>query len=179
MTSRFARPYADALLQSAPPDFDASRWAAPLADVASAIAGSGVLRAVLANPSVKAEAKRGVVESLAARAGVDALGGRFLRLLLDNGRILRLGEILDAIREAVDEREGVVPAAVTVASEIDGAARDRVAAALSKATGKKVRATFSTDPRLIAGFVARVGSTVYDASALGAIEKFKEEAHGN
>ncbi|HET7452055.1 MAG TPA: ATP synthase F1 subunit delta [Thermoanaerobaculia bacterium] len=179
MTSRFARPYADALLQSVPANFDAARWAAPLRDVAAAIAGSGVLRAVLANPSVKAEAKRGVVEALTARAGADPLAGRFLRLLLDNGRILQLGEVLDAIRDAVDAREGVVAAKVAVASEIDAPARERVSAALSQATGRKVRATFSTDPRLIAGFVARVGSTVYDASALGAIEKFKEEAHGN
>lgn len=162
MTSRFARPYADALLQSVPPSFDAARWSASLRDVAAAIAGSGVLRAVLANPSVKAEAKRDIVAALGRKAGVDELAERFLRLLLDNGRIVQLGEILDAIREA-----------------IDAAARERVSAALSRATGKKVRATFETDPKLLAGFVARVGSTVYDASALGAIAKFKEEAHGN
>lgn len=179
MTARFARPYADALLQSVPAGFDAGKWAAPLHDVASAIGGNGVLRAVLANPSVTAEAKRGIVQSLGARAGVDELGGRFLRLLLDKGRIVQLPEILDAIREAIDAREGVVPAKVTVASDLDAAARERVSAALSRATGKKVRATFATDPSLLAGFVARVGSTVYDASALGAIEKFKEEAHGN
>lgn len=179
MSERFARPYADALLQSVPPAFDAARWSAPLRDVAAAIAGSAVLRAVLSNPAVRPDAKREIVVALAGKAGVDALGVRFLRLLLDNGRILRLSEILGAIREAVDEREGIVPARVTVASEIDAAARDRVAAALSKATGKKVRATFDTDPKLLAGFVARVGSTVYDASALGAIQKFKEEAHGN
>ena len=179
MTSRFARPYADALLQSVPPSFDAARWSTALRDVAAAIAGSGVLRAVLANPSVKADAKRDIVAALGGKAGVDELGERFLRLLLDNGRIVQLGEILDAIREAIDAREGVVPAKVTVASEIDAAARERVSAALSRATGKKVRATFETDPKLLAGFVARVGSTGDDASALGAIAKFKEEAHGN
>jgi len=179
MTSRFARPYADALLQSVPASFDAARWSTPLRDVAAAIGGSGVLRAVLANPSVKADAKRAIVASLGAKAGVDELAERFLRLLLDNGRIVQLGEILDAIREAIDAREGVVPARVTVASEIDAAARERVSAALSRATGKKVRASFTTDPKLIAGFVARVGSIIYDASVLGAIEQFKEEAHGN
>jgi F-type H+-transporting ATPase subunit delta len=179
LTERFARSYADALLSSAPPSFDAARWSAPLRDVAAAITGNGVLRAVLSNPSVRPEAKQRIVESLAGKAGIDELGGRFLRLLLDKGRIVQLPAVLDAIREAVDAREGVVPARVTVASEIDAAARERVAAALSKATGKKVRATFDTDPKLLAGFVARVGSTVYDASALGAIEKFKEEAHGN
>ena len=179
MTARYARPYADALLGSVPPDFDAAKWTAPMRDVAAAIASNGMLRAVLANPSVKADAKRAIVESLAGKAGVDELGRRFLRLLLDKGRIVQLPEVLDAIGEALDSRAGVVPARVTVASEIDAAARERVSAALSRATGKKVRATFTTDPKLLAGFVARVGSTVYDASALGAIEKFKEEAHGN
>ena len=179
MTARYARPYADALLGSVPPDFDAAKWTAPMRDVAAAIASNGMLRAVLANPSVKADAKRAIVESLAGKAGVDELGRRFLRLLLDKGRIVQLPEVLDAIGEALDSRAGVVPARVTVASEIDSAARERVSAALSRATGKKVRATFTTDPKLLAGFVARVGSTVYDASALGAIEKFKEEAHGN
>jgi len=179
VTARYARPYADALLGSVPPDFDAAKWTAPMRDVAAAIASNGMLRAVLANPSVKADAKRAIVESLAGKAGVDELGRRFLRLLLDKGRIVQLPEVLDAIGEALDSRAGVVPARVTVASEIDAAARERVSAALSRATGKKVRATFTTDPKLLAGFVARVGSTVYDASALGAIEKFKEEAHGN
>jgi F-type H+-transporting ATPase subunit delta len=179
VTARYARPYADALLGSVPPDFDAAKWTAPLRDVAAAIGGNGMLRAVLANPSVKADAKRAIVESLAGKAGVDELGRRFLRLLLDNRRIVQLPEILDAIGEALDARAGVVPARVTVASDIDPAARERVAAALSRATGKKVRATFTTDPKLLAGFVARVGSTVYDASALGAIDKFKEEAHGH
>jgi len=179
VTARYARPYADALLGSVPPDFDAAKWTAPMRDVAAAIASNGMLRAVLANPSVKADAKRAIVESLAGKAGVDELGRRFLRLLLDKGRIVQLPEVLDAIGEALDSRAGVVPARVTVASEIDSAARERVSAALSRATGKKVRATFTTDPKLLAGFVARVGSTVYDASALGAIEKFKEEAHGN
>ena len=179
MTARYTRPYADALLASVPAGFDAPRWTATLRTVAEAIGGSGVLRAVLANPSVKADAKRAIVEALAARAGVDELGRRFLRMLLDNGRIVQLSEILDAIGDALDARAGVVPARVTVATEIDSAARERVSAALARATGRKVRASFTTDPKLIAGFVARVGSTVYDASALGAIEKFKEEAHGN
>jgi len=179
VTARYARPYADALLGSVAADFDAAKWTAPMRDVAAAIGSNGMLRAVLANPSVKSDAKRAIVESLAGKAGVDELGRRFLRLLLDNRRIVQLPEVLDAIGEALDSRAGVVPARVTVASEIDAAARERVSAALSRATGKKVRATFATDPKLLAGFVARVGSTVYDASALGAIEKFKEEAHGN
>jgi F-type H+-transporting ATPase subunit delta len=179
MSARFARPYAEALLASVPASSDPEKVLAPLRDVAAAVAGSSVLRAVLAHPSVKKDAKRQILRSVGEKAGVDELGSRFLGLVLDNGRVLRLSEILAAVGVALDAREGVVPAHVTVASEIDAAARERVAAALSGATGKKVRANFTTDPRLLAGFVARVGSTVYDASALGAIQQFEEEAHGN
>jgi len=179
MSARYARAFADALLASASPAFDREKMLPPLSDVAQAVASSAVLRAVLGNPSVKSDAKGEILRALAKKARVDELGIRFLRLLLDHGRILRLPEILNAVREALDAREGVVPGHVTVANEIDAAARARVSAALSRATGKNVRATFATDPRLLAGFVARVGSTIYDASALGAIEQFKEEAHGN
>lgn len=179
MSARFARPYAEALIESVPPSFDFGRFLAPLGDVSAAISESGMLRAVLANPSVTADAKRGILASLGVRAGVDELGARFLRLLLDNGRILRISEVLDAVREALDAREGVVPASVKSAVPLDAAAQARVSDALARATGRKVRAAFSTEPSLLAGFVARVGSTVYDASALGAIERFKGDANGN
>jgi F-type H+-transporting ATPase subunit delta len=68
---------------------------------------------------------------------------------------------------------------VTAAGPLSPSDADRVAAALSHALGKKVRASFEVDKNLLAGFVARVGSRIYDASALGALEKFKEEAYGD
>jgi F0F1-type ATP synthase delta subunit len=34
------------------------------------------------------------------------------------------------------------------------------------------------DPKILAGFVARVGSELFDASATGAIERFHGEAGG-
>jgi F0F1-type ATP synthase delta subunit len=38
--------------------------------------------------------------------------------------------------------------------------------------------TVKVDPQILAGFVARVGSEVFDASAVRAIERFREEAAG-
>jgi F-type H+-transporting ATPase subunit delta len=179
MSQSYARPYAEALLGTVPAGFDIEGLIASLRDVSSALASSAPLRAVLSSPAVKLEEKSRIVEALRAKAGAEAMAGRYLRLLLENGRILQLSEILGALRTALDAREGVVPAHVTAASELDGASRERVSAALAQATGRKIRASFTTDPSLLAGFVARVGSKIYDASALGAIEKFKEEAHGN
>ena len=40
-------------------------------------------------------------------------------------------------------------------------------------TGRKARLHFTTDPSLLAGLVAKVGSTVYDGSARGQLERLK------
>jgi F-type H+-transporting ATPase subunit delta len=42
-------------------------------------------------------------------------------------------------------------------------------------TGKKVRARYSTDRTLIGGAVVRMGSTVYDGSVRGQLQKIKEQ----
>lgn len=179
MSARFARPYAAALLQTAPPAFDYPRFLDSLRSISAALADSRNLRSILSNPSVAFAAKEGIVEALSEKAGLDATGRRFLQVVLRNRRFLGLSEIAAAIGEALDVREGVVPASVTAAAPLAAADADRVAAALSGAVGRKVRATFQVDTSLLAGFVARVGSRIYDASALGALEQFKEETHGN
>lgn len=175
----FGRPYAEALLQSAPQGFDAQACLAGLSAVADALAASRDLYALLASPSVATPVKTKILDELGARAGLEDLGRRFLRLLLARGRVIQLHDIVAALRVAVDVRSGVQPARVTSANELSGAEKSSVSAALSRVTGKKVRVLFETDPRLLAGFVAHVGSRVYDASAAGAIEKFRKEAYGN
>ncbi len=46
---------------------------------------------------------------------------------------------------------------------------------LERLTGKKVRAHYSSDPELLGGVVVRVGSTIYDGSVRGQLEKIKQE----
>jgi len=179
MSAKFARPYAQALFQTAPESYDFEKFLLSLRTISESISGNRSLRSILANPSVALAAKEGIVEALAEKAGADVTGRRFLQVVLRNRRLLGIAEIASAIREGLDSRAGVVPAAVTAAAPLAAPDADRVTAALSEALGMKIRATFHVDPRLLAGFVARVGSRIYDASALGALETFKEEAYGN
>lgn len=179
MSARFARPYAEAFLQSVPPGFDLEAFQGAIESVARSVQTSPALRSVLSSPSIEIAAKDRVLETLGEKAGVGEIGKRFLSLILRHRRITQLAEIAAALREARDEGEGIVPARVTAAGELSAPDRERMSSALSAALGKKVRASFSVDAKLMAGFVARVGSKVYDASALGAIERFKEEIDGN
>ena len=45
---------------------------------------------------------------------------------------------------------------------------------LSRKVGKKVELDIRTDPKLLGGFVVKIGSEIWDASVAGKINKFRE-----
>jgi F-type H+-transporting ATPase subunit delta len=174
--SRFARPYAQAFLETIPAGFDVDAFLERASVLSAALSGDRRLRSFLATPSVPLEAKRGVLDDLARRVDIDDFGRRFLRLVLDNRRILALDQILGAIRETRDRQLGVVEAFVTVASPLSDGDRTGIEQALARQLQRRVRMRVQVDPGILAGFVARVGSEVFDASVLRAIERFHVEA---
>jgi F-type H+-transporting ATPase subunit delta len=46
---------------------------------------------------------------------------------------------------------------------------------LAAITGKTVRATYSQDASLLGGVVVRVGSTIYDGSVQGRLQRMRQE----
>jgi F-type H+-transporting ATPase subunit delta len=45
---------------------------------------------------------------------------------------------------------------------------------MEKLTGKKVRARYSRDESILGGAVVKIGSTIYDGSVKGQLERIKE-----
>jgi F-type H+-transporting ATPase subunit delta len=174
--SRFARPYAEAFLATVPKGFDVEAFLDRSSVLSRALEGDRRLRSFIATPSVPLDAKRAVVDDLAARVEIDEVGRRFLRLVLDNRRILALDEILGAIRETRDRQLGIVEALVTVAAPLSDGDRAGIERALARQLQRRVRMRVRVDPGILAGFVARVGSEVFDASVVRAIERFHVEA---
>jgi F-type H+-transporting ATPase subunit delta len=174
----FARPYARAFLEMAPKGYDVEAFLAAGGGLARAIDTDPTLRAFLASPSVPDDAKRKAVAELAARSGVEAFGTRFFELLLRHRRILSAGAILDGIRGEFDEERGVLEARVTVAAPIGDAEKATIEEALGAKLNSRVRMKVAVDPKILGGFVARVGSSVFDASAVAGIRRFQEQAKG-
>ena len=139
-----------------------------------ALKASADLQELYANPGIEHDTKLRVTASLAKRLGLSDMTVKILGVVIGNHRMNGLESIVDALAEMVREATNTVAAEVRSAhplNENDQAALQRT---LEKKAGRKVELVVSTDPTLIAGFVARIGSEVYDASVLGKIDKFRE-----
>lgn len=172
--TRTGRAYAKAFLDIAPPGYDVEAFLAKAGELRRALAEDR-LRTFFLAPAVPAQVKQSVLDELTALADLDEFGRRFFRVVLANRRIGDAGGILAALHEAHDLRQGVVEAAVAVATPVDEAGSARIAKALAHRVGKKVRVHLEIDSRILGGFVARVGSEIFDASAARAIDRFAEE----
>lgn len=176
--SAFAQSYARAFLESAPPSYDVAGFLAKAEPLVRAVGENATLRAFLSVPSIPMAAKAQALDALASRAGLDAPGRRFFEVMLRHHRVLEAGEILRSLRDADDARRGVVQGRVTVAAPIGDDEKKIIEDALSGRVGGTVRLRMEVDPQILAGFVAHVGSSVFDASVAAAIRRFQEDARG-
>lgn len=177
----FARPYVDALFEVAGSPDAVEALLPALEAVSRALDSSAELRAVLANPGVGRKEKRALVASLAAAAAAPEQAARLLRALLDRGRLLKVAAVLSALRERLDRDRGVAEATVRSAAPLSAGAEAALRAALEARAGSRVRLRAEVDPELLSGFVARLGSEVFDASLsrrLARARKALESASG-
>ncbi len=79
-----------------------------------------------------------------------------------------------ATGKELDARLGFAEAEITSARELGDAEKREFEAQVGKLTGKKVRARYGQDASLLGGAVVRLGSTIYDGSVKGQLERMKE-----
>lgn len=174
MIRRFARPYAKAIMDVAASTENATALHSELTRFAEVLASSLELRTVFENPGVDSVGKLGVVKALATKLGISDLGQRILEVLLHNDRINDTGDILEALGDMINAATNTVVADVRSAHALDESERDRLRKALETKLGQKVKLEVTTDASLLGGFVATVGSEVWDASVVSQINKLRE-----
>ena len=133
------------------------------------------LRILFSTPAISTAKKSAVLAELAARLEFEPLTRNFLNVVIQHDRMNLLGEITTSFRTLLDERRGVAVADITTARPLDEAEKQELAGALAARTGRQVRMKFSLDPGLIGGVTARVGSTIYDGSVRGQLERLRAD----
>jgi F-type H+-transporting ATPase subunit delta len=172
---RIARPYAKALLAVAGSVEQAAVVRDQLAGFQATLAGSAQATAFFANPALPLEAKRRVLGELAGKLHLLPLSSRLLQALLSRHRLGRLDEVVAGLTEAIQQRQGVAVAEVTTADPLEGDERAKLVAVLERKVGKRLQLREHVDPALLAGFVARVESQLFDGSLRGQLDRLTKE----
>lgn len=168
---RIARPYVEALLGAAPSLEDAVRTRDELAELAAMMDSTPALARMTVNPAIPLEVKEKTLATLAEKAGFSPLTRRLVQALVTRYRLGRLSEILEGLDELLNERRGIAVARVRSAAPLTDDERERLVRVLSHKAGKRLQLELEVDSTLLAGFVAQVGSTYYDASLKGQLER--------
>lgn len=173
MIRRFARPYARAIMDAAGSPQKANELRGELIQFANALRSSNELRDLYANP-VDEAAKLTITAQLAKKMKASDLAAKTLEVLVRHHRINDIDAINDALQAYVNKALGVAIAEVRSAKSLTPDEIRDLADTLSKKVGKKVELDIKTDPKLLGGFVVKIGSEIWDASVIGKINKFRE-----
>jgi len=171
VASTYARAFADVVIDER---LDANRAMGGLHRIAGLLAESSELRRVWENPAVPADQKRRLLDAIVKREGIEKQVRNLIAVLIDHRRIQSLPQIAAQLEKELDARLGFAEAQITSARELGDAEKRTLEAQVEKMTGKKVRAHFGQDASLLGGAVIRIGSTIYDGSVKGQLEKIKE-----
>ncbi len=175
MTNRAAATrYARALLEVSQKDADPERIERDLSSFVALMASHPSLGRSLVNPGIPLSSRRALVTELLPRLGdISPVTHRLLVLLADRDRLSVLGEILDVYRDQLMELRGVVRARITTASELPSERLAAIVKILESATGKQVEVETGVDTTLLGGIVTQIGSTVYDGSIAGHLDRLR------
>jgi F-type H+-transporting ATPase subunit delta len=165
--------YAQALLQVAKAEGSLDTVEDELFRVARTLEGNDNLRSALTDQAIPVDRRQGIVEDLLA-GKASPVTTALVSFVVGAGRGRDLPAIIDRlVQEAAEERSETV-AEVRSAIPLNEDQRTRLAAALSRATGKQVSVKVIVDPSVLGGVVSTVGDIVIDGSVRHRLDQLKE-----
>jgi len=170
----YARPFADVVMTKSN-HLDPARMLQELHGIEALLKESDPLRRVLENPSIPGDRKRAVLDAITQRLGTTRQVRNFVAVLTDNRRLPLFSEILKQVEQELDDRQGFAEAQVSSARQLSDPEKQMLEVEIAKMTGKKVRARYAQDASLLGGAVVQVGSTIYDGSVKGQLDRIREQ----
>ena len=169
--SRYANAFADVVTAA---KLDTAAIDAQLTDFLATWEGSSELREFFENPAVPVLQKVDILDKLNGKLKLQKELRNLIAVLISNGRIGQVAQVAEAYRRLLQEQLGIRPAEIVTARELDTNERVALIAEIAKLAGSRINASFTLDKSILGGTVVRIGSTVYDGSVRGRLERLKE-----
>nr|WP_252730898.1 F0F1 ATP synthase subunit delta [Pacificibacter marinus] len=170
--------YATALFDLAKESKELKALEGDVASLASALADSADLNAVIASPVVSREEHGAVVSAISKKAKFSPIMANTLALLAQNRRLFVLPQLVETLNAMLAEERGELTADVTSAKALTKTQSDKLAKTLSAQFGKDVTINATVDDSIIGGLIVKVGSKMIDtsiASKLASLQNVMKE----
>ena len=172
VTNTYARALAEVVIAN---HLDPAKTLREAQSLAALVASSKDLREVWHTPAIPAEQKRAVLDAIVSREGISRPVRNFVAVLIDHRRIQFLDQIVKQFEIELDRKLGFAEAEITSTRELSEPERRTLELQVEKLTGKRVRARYASDPSILGGAIVKVGSTIYDGSVKGQLERIREQ----
>jgi F-type H+-transporting ATPase subunit delta len=171
-----AAPYARALADViAEAGIDAAQAESQLGDFGAAWHESVGLREIFLDPSFPNEEKVAILDKLNARLQMMRQVRNFVAVLINHDRMPLFDEVVREFRHEMNRRMGIAEVEVTTANKLDDSSRSTLEAQIAGLTKSRIITNFHEDPSLMGGAIVRIGSTVYDGSVRGRLDRLEAE----
>jgi len=174
IANRYARALADVVAKSG----NYRQILKELEDFSTLYRESPDLRMVAETPAVALAQKSSVLKAITQSLGSSQVTSNFLQVLLNHYRLALLEEVVESFRAISYAQLGVVRVKVSSAAPLTDSERESLRARFSQLTRQQSELEFHSDPGLIGGVVAQIGSTVYDGSIRGQLNRILEQLTG-
>ena len=178
MSRRVARPYAAALFQVVERQgLEVLRTVeAELGAVAEVFRREPEVLRVFEVPTVLPAKKRELLDELGGALDMRTETRRLLAALLQHYRLRDLPDVVTTFRDLVDRKEGLVRGRVTLPAAPREGQMTALRGALQASMEARVELESALDPDMLAGFVVRLGSKVFDGSLRTQLHRFAQSA---
>jgi F-type H+-transporting ATPase subunit delta len=171
VSTKIVKPYAEALMSVAVNHGLIERINQDVSFLLDLLEESKQLNDFLANPLIKAEAKKTVLRQITATQ-VHPYVLNFLMLLVDHRRISWLQGICQQYQALLREFNRIVLAEAIAPTELTEKQKEAIAQKVKQMTGaKQVELKTRIDPDLLGGLIVKVGSRVIDLSLRGQLRR--------
>ncbi|HWC16885.1 MAG TPA: ATP synthase F1 subunit delta [Terriglobales bacterium] len=170
--SIYARAMADVAVDRR---LDPGQVSAELDSIVSAYSESAELRTIWDSPSVASHQKLKLLDALAKKLKLSREVRNFVAVLISNRRIHAFAAIARSAVEQINERLGIADAEIVSVRELGAEERRQLETQVAKVTGKRLRVRYALDQKLLGGVVVKVGSTIYDGSVRGQLQRMREQ----
>ena len=160
--STIARPYATAVFNFAKESKGLSNWSDTLV-LLSAVIQDEHIKLIIEDSKVLDSDREDLILNV-CKGKLDENGSNFVKLLVENKRLLILPEISQFFEELKADAEGSIEAEIIMAEKPNQKTVDDLLKSLEKKFNKKIEGKVVIDKNIIGGTKIVVGDSVIDAS---------------